>query len=50
METNRQYRVYYSGTFVQTIMAHSGFEAIDKVFYTYIETFPNIKRKLLTTK
>jgi hypothetical protein len=30
-------------------MAHSGFEAIDKVFYTYIGSFPNIERKLLTT-
>ena len=45
MEANKSFSVYYDGIFVQTATAHSGFEAIDKVYYLYIEKHPTLDRK-----
>jgi len=50
MENNNRYKIYYVNNFVCTITAHSEFEAIDKVYYTYIESNPTIQRNLFITK
>jgi hypothetical protein len=50
MEATKSFSVYYDGVFVQTATAHSGFEAIDKVYYLYIEKHPTLDRKKFSTK
>lgn len=50
METRKSFSIYYDGTFVQTVTAHSGFEAIDKIFYLYVEKHPHLERKKFSTK
>jgi hypothetical protein len=50
MESTYHFQVSYNRTHVCTISAHSGFEAIDRAFYRYVEKHPNISRKLFKAK
>jgi len=50
METGRTYKVFYGVNYVCTVTAFSQYQAIDKVYYSYIDKYPHINRKLLTTK
>ena len=50
MEPTKSFSIYYDGVYVQNVTAHSGFEAIDKVFYLYIEKHPTLERKKFSTK
>lgn len=50
MENSYTFRITYDKTYVCTISAHSGFEAIDRAFYRYVEKHPNISRKLFKAK
>ena len=50
MEATKSFSIYYDGVYVQNVTAHSGFEAIDKVYYLYIEKHPTLDRKKFSTK
>lgn len=50
METSKPYQVFYDNNYVCTITAFSPYEAIDKVYYIFLNSSDNIDRNKLTTK
>ena len=50
MEEKKPYQVFYDNNYVCTITAFSPYEAIDKVYYIFLNSSDNIDRNKLTTK
>ncbi len=50
MEDKKPYQVFYDNNYVCTITAFSPYEAIDKVYYIFLNSSDNIDRNKLTTK
>tara|TARA_R100000541_G_scaffold12992_1_gene21763 strand:- start:390 stop:554 length:165 start_codon:yes stop_codon:yes gene_type:complete len=48
MEKQNYYKVRYAGKLIRVIPAHSKWEAIDKIYSTYIQEYKWIKREKLT--
>lgn len=46
MEREYLYKVYYGEVLVKTVVAHSRWEAVEKVYSKYIDDYPNLKRSL----
>ena len=50
MENEYLYEVYYQNVLVKTIIAHTKWEAIDKVYNRLIPEYPNLVRSLFRVK
>jgi hypothetical protein len=49
-ESKYYFEVYYQGHLVQTIVAHTKWEAIDRVFYRHVGENPLLNRSFFKAK
>lgn len=50
MEREYLYQVYYQNVLVKTVVAHTKWEAIEKVYSRLYPEFPNLVRSLFKAK
>jgi hypothetical protein len=50
METRRSFSVYHKGQFIQRVVAHTKWEAVDRVYNALFTEHPEISRQNLQAK
>ncbi len=50
MEREYLFKVYYENVLVKTVVAHTKWEAVEKVYSRYIGEYPNLVRSLFKAK